>query len=220
MQKPDEGGTPPAAKPPETTPPADGNDGGTPPETPPADDGKGDLNKAVREARYEARKAKEGKEAADKELSEFRQKEKDREEATLKRKGEYETLSNNLKTESEALKAENKELKTFKEQWETDATDRISKMKEGLPEDSLELLNATLEGKTLQQQETLLPKLVDRFKLPSNINTPPTGGTPQTSENAKKLSDLEEKKKDAKEKKDFRSVLKYDSEIQKIKQAK
>lgn len=203
-----------------TNPEGGEGEGGSQPQEPPKEGKGGDLNKALNQSRYETRKEKEAREAAEKELAEYKKKEAEREEANLKRKGEYEKLSQNLKTKNEALEAENAELKKFKETWETNATARIEKMKEGLPEDSLELLNATLEGKTLQQQEDLLPKLVDRFKVPSNINTPPKGGGTPDSEHARKLSELQEKKEKAKQDKDSKAVLKYDTEIQKLQQEK
>ena len=186
-----------------------GNNGGqqppTPPATPPSGDGsggkpgEGDGDKtaplaALHEARNENKELK-------KRIADIEAKEKQREEEEAKKKGEYQTLFESTKTENEALKKTNEGLVAqvgeFEKSIQTQIDEALSKVKK--PEDQ-EVIKLALDGKSVAQKQALLPKLLEKFLSPSNINpTIPGGG--------KGNDDPEAKRKEAKEKKDVMGLI-------------
>lgn len=201
---------PPEPKTPEPKNPDDGNDGDG--------SGEGDLNKALNAERYKTREEKRLRKEAEERLAEYERKEKEREDANLRRKGDFDKLEEQLKAENEKLKSEVKDLTKFKTDYEETATARIEEMKQKVPEDSRDLLSQTLEGKTLQEQEALLPKLVEKFGVPTNINNPADGSTPPSSEKQKKIQELETAIAKAKEEGKAKDHIRLSGELQKLKQ--
>lgn len=220
---PTKGNDPEGGKQPPETPPANPTAGQDPEPTPgggqqPDDGDKGNLKKALDAERYNAREEKRKRKEAEDKLAEYESEKKQREEANMKRKGEYEKLEETLKKENESLKAQNADLVKFREDYEEKAKANIDKLKEGLNDESKTFVDSLLDGKTLQEQENLLPQLVEKFKVPGNINTPPQGGNPPAPEKQKAISDLEAKIEEAKKNKDAKEHLRLSGELQKLKQ--
>lgn len=144
---------------------------------------------------------REKRKSLEAELAEIKKLQAEAEEEKKRKQGEFEELANQKTAEVEKLTAELEELRgkvsSFEEVVESRVEEALNAIKS---EDDRALMKEALDGKSAAQKDALLPKLIQKFGTPANINHTIKGG--ETDENkepktveAKRQQQLEEAKK-------------------------
>lgn len=107
-------------------------------------------------------------------LAAYEIQEKARAEENLKRKGEYSKLITQKDQELAALKKTNTELTTSLKTYEEKTKNQIEQNLNQIPNKADQaFIQKILAGKTLPEQAEILPKLVAKYTLPSDIAVSP-----------------------------------------------
>lgn len=131
---------------------------------------------ALHEARQELKTLKET-------LKGFEKKEQELQEQKMKEEGQYKELLQ----EKESKLKELESTATLLQRYEERAKVKIQESLEPLPEEDKEMVLSLLEGKSLLEQEELIPKLTQRLTVKASKNIPPKGSQDQASTDSDEL---------------------------------
>lgn len=208
---------------PKTDPNNGGGDGGqTPPKNdpkpePPAEPSKGDDDDD--EGGKVTKKALDSERSKRKEAEEkLRKMEEEKAEAERKAKeeqGEYQKLYEEEKGKNETLTSENTELKAkvdgFEASFKKSIETQLANIKS---EDDRKMVSEMLEPHSIDKQQELLPGLLEKFGVKSNLNGTPNGGGKQEPTSAEEISKMEKEMKEAEAKGDVKTVQRLNRAIQ------
>lgn len=117
-------------------------------------------------------------------------------------KGNFEKLYKDEQEKNKSLLDELTGTKTKLTDFETAAKTRIEKSIETIKNvEDKAIVTKLLEGKSFAEQENILPKLVEKFGTPSNVNSGAAGG------NEAKPTEVEAKRKEAESKGDVLGLI-------------
>ena len=159
-----------------------------------------DKNRTVPHEAMHAEREK--RKAAEAEIERLKKEQADKEAAEAAKRGEFENLYNEEKTKREGLETTLKEKDEKLGAFEAKAQANIEKMLGQVTKDEdRKTVETLLDGKSLEQKETLLPTLLEKFGVANNVNATPSGaGNEKTQSDAatdKEIEKLKEQKAEA-----------------------
>jgi hypothetical protein len=218
---------------------ANGGQGGNPedknptnpvePPNPPAGNNEGDGgdgddkgSKTVPHGLYHSEREK--RKEAQAELQKLRDEKAEAERKAAEEKGEFKTLYEEEQTKAKGLLEQLEAKNSRIEEFENRAKENIGKMLGQIKDETdRKTVEELLDGKTPDQQERLLPNLLEKYGLPQNINRSPQGGAGgggSNSEIDKQIEELTKQKDTAVKDKDGMKVLKLTRKIDELKAQK
>lgn len=164
---------------------------------------------------------REKRKTAEAELEKLRKDAADKEAADAAQKGEFKTLYEKEKAAREAaensLKEKDGRIATFEAKAQASIEKMLGQVKK--PEDR-KTVEELLDGKSLEQKETLLPTLLEKFGVSANINGSPSGtGEDKNQTDAmidKEIAELEKQKEEAKKSKDTTKLFEINRKIREL----
>jgi len=148
---------------------------------------------------------RERRKTAEAEVERLKKEAADKAAAEAAEKGEFKTLYETEKAAREAKEAELAEKTALLQGFEAKAEESIKKMLEQVKnEEDRKTVETLIEGKTLEQKETLLPTLLAKFGVQTNLNPSANGAGNEKSQSDaitdKEIEELEKQKDEAKQK--------------------
>lgn len=180
--------------------------------------GDGKQKMVPHQALHEEREARK---AAETELKKLRDAEAKRNEEKMKENNQFKELSEQKDRELAEALSKLTDTETRLKAYEDGATERIKSQLETItkPEDKVFAENL-LKGKSLADQESLLPSLLERLGSPKNINANPQGGDSQTAGKTKAtVEQLQTEMETAIKGGDTRKAMKLQRAIEELKGA-
>jgi hypothetical protein len=118
---------------------------------------------------------RERRKAAEERLKQFETERAEQERQAKEKQGEFETLYKEEKTQREILAKEREDLLAKVTGFESATQNRINSQIDSLKtEEDKEMVKKLLNGKSLSEQEELLPSLLQKLVTPVNINSQPS----------------------------------------------
>ena len=143
------------------------------------------------------------------------------EEDKLAEQGKYKDLAESREKELEESQAKVKSLTERIEGFEKAVKESVETQLEKVEnDDDKNIIKDALDGKSIEQQQTLLPKLLEKFAPDAlkNVNASPKGDQKKGNiDKDTQISELTKKLDEAKKAKKPMDVLKYRNEINRIK---
>lgn len=143
---------------------------------------------------------------AEKKLKEYQDAEAERKRKADEEQGNFKGLYEGTQAQIKTLSEENAAYKTRIEAYEKGVQERIDKSLESVKSDEdKEMVKSLLAGKSAEEKDKLLPKLIEKFGIPSNINAGARGaGSGGQGSSGNKETEREEAKKNG----NVRSLIK------------
>ena len=168
---------------------------------------------------------REKRKAAEAEVERLKKEAADKAAAEAAEKGEFKSLYEAEKAAREAKEKELAEkdalLKGFEAKAEASIQEMLGRVKNEADRKTVEAL---IDGKTLEQKETLLPTLLAKFGAPTSVNASPSGsGTEKNQSDAatdKEIEELEKQREEAIQKKDTSKVFQLNAKIRELKKSR
>lgn len=185
-------------------------------------DGDGGDGKPVKMVPHEAlHEEREQRKKAEAELKTLREAEAKREEEKMKSNNQFKELSEQKERELAEATSKLTDAEIRLKAYEDGATERIKSQLETItkPEDKA-FAETLLNGKSLADQESLLPSLLERLGSPKNLNANPQGGDSQNAGKTKAtVEQLQTEMEAAVKGGDARKAMKIQRAIEELKGA-